>query len=98
MHNRMKIILISSDQPAFEREIQLELNKHKECDPPDIFTDDFDSAIRKFKQKEWRRHLIIESAHQLALKIIDDLEDSEGWNREERREKFLRAKAQGYIK
>lgn len=88
-------LMVYTGNGRVERRFNFNEEKVMDLRPPESLSDTFESAIEKFRLRDSRRHLLQQAAMQMIGQIIDEIEDSEGWNCAKREEWYKNAKRKG---
>lgn len=88
-------LMVYTGNGCVERRIHFNEEKVMDLRPPESLSDNFESAIEKFRMRDSRRHILQQAADQMVRQIIDEIEDSEGWNGIKREEWYKNAKRKG---
>lgn len=67
-------------EPSIAREVVV-------INPPCPFSDTFDSVIQLMKRREFRKDLFRSSCTRMGAKLVEYMEDKEGWHGVDRQEK-----------
>lgn len=91
MHSYAELILVIDGKEYYSRRDLSQIDIDKLIAPKPDYPAGFSEGVQAMERRDQRRLNILHHAHGLARHMADQMNDLDGWNGEERREKTEKA-------